>query len=43
MAKILIRLFEETDLQTIKDLLKIIGWAEQYIIGQITYIKRLTK
>lgn len=41
MKQIVIRNFEERDLLRIEEILKVIGWADQYVVGQLECIKKL--
>ncbi len=41
MKQIVIRNFEERDLGRIEEILKVIGWADQYVVGQLECIKKL--
>jgi ribosomal protein S18 acetylase RimI-like enzyme len=43
MLEIAIKVFRENDANSIENILRIIGWAEQYVTGQLECIKKLVE
>lgn len=41
MKDLVIRTFEENDHISVKGILKVIGWVDHYVIGQLECLKKL--